>query len=34
VDGRPVAIGADGRVVVHGVPAIVDLLPAEGREEP
>jgi hypothetical protein len=29
VDGRPVEIGADGRVVVHGVPTTVDLLPRE-----
>jgi len=33
VDGRPAEVGEDGRVVVRGVPATVDLLQAAGREE-
>jgi hypothetical protein len=28
VDGRPAVVGRDGRLVVHGVPATVVLLPA------
>jgi hypothetical protein len=32
VDGEPVAVGDDGRVVVRGVPAIVELLPAPADE--
>ena len=33
VDGRPAAVGGDGRVVVHDVPATVELLPAARRSE-
>jgi hypothetical protein len=34
VDGAPVAVGDDGRVVAHGVPVIVELLPAPADEGP
>jgi hypothetical protein len=34
VDSRPSEIGTDGRLVVHGVPATVDLLPAARAESP
>ncbi|HLE85198.1 MAG TPA: coagulation factor 5/8 type domain-containing protein, partial [Thermoanaerobaculia bacterium] len=29
VDGRPVEVGSDGRLIVRGVPATVDFLPRE-----
>ncbi len=33
LDGRPVALAADGTVVVHQVPAVVDFLVASGGQE-